>query len=279
MNIDPELVEKAVTKETKAIIPVHLAGRPCNMDAISEIAEKHNLVVIEDAAHAAEAAYKGKKIGTISDLTCFSFYVTKNIVTGEGGMVTTGNDAWAEEIETLALHGLSRGAWKRYTDEGFKHYEVAKPGYKFNMMDIQASLGIHQLGRVEKNLKKREKIWEKYNKAFADLPVITPLDPEENTVHARHLYTPLLKLESLEVDRDHVQQALHKENIGAGIHFISLHLHKYYRETFGFKPEDFPNSKFISDRTISLPLSPKLTDQDVEDVIAGVSKVLEYYKK
>jgi len=279
MNIDTSRVEKAITDKTKAIIPVHIAGRPCNMDAIGEIAENHNLVVIEDAAHAAGAVYKGKKIGSISDLTCFSFYVTKNIVTGEGGMVTTDNDKWAEEIETLALHGLSRGAWKRYTDEGFKHYEVARPGYKFNMMDIQASLGIHQLGRVEGNLKKREKIWNKYNEAFSDLPVMLPAKPEENTVHGRHLYTLLLKLEDLKTDRDSIQQALHKENIGTGIHFISLHLHKYYRETFGFKPDDFPNARFVSDRTISLPLSPKLTEQDVEDVIAGVSKVLNYYKK
>ncbi len=279
MNIDPNLVEKAVTKKTKAIIPVHLAGRPCNMDEIQRIAKDNSLLVIEDAAHAVEAKYKGKKIGNISDLTAFSFYATKNVVCGEGGMVATNNGKWAEDIEKYALHGLSKGAWQRYSDEGFKHYEVVFPGYKFNMMDMQAALGIHQLARVEKNLKKREKIWKKYNEAFEDLPVFLPAKTEENTRHARHLYTPLLDLEKLKKGRNFLQQALHKENIGTGIHFISLHLHRYYIDTFGFKQEQFPNAKFISDRTISLPLSPKLSDQDVEDVITSITKVLDFYKK
>lgn len=279
MNIDPKLVEKAITEKTSAIMPVHLAGRPCNMDEITRIAKEKDLLVVEDAAHAIEARYKGKKIGNISDLTAFSFYATKNVVCGEGGMIATNNGEWAANIEKYALHGLSRGAWQRYTDDGFKHYQVVFPGYKFNMMDIQAALGIHQLARVEENLKKREKIWNRYNEAFEGLPVVLPAEPEENTVHARHLYTPLLKTGELKKDRNFVQEALHKENVGSGIHFISLHLHKYYREKFGFEENDFPNAKFISDRTISLPLSPKLSKQDIEDVINAVTKVLSYYKK
>ena len=278
-NIDPKEVEKKIGEKTKAIIPVHLAGRPCNMDEITRIAEEHDLIVIEDAAHAIEAKYHGKKVGKISPLTAFSFYVTKNVVCGEGGMVTTNNGEWAEDIEKFALHGLNRGAWKRYSDDGFKHYQVIFPGYKYNMMDLQASIGLHQLERVEENLKKRERIWKKYDEAFDSLPLALPAEAEENTRHARHLYTPLLNLEEMKKGRDFVQQALHKENVGTGIHFMSLHLHRYYRERYSFKPGDFPNANFISERTISLPLSPKLTGQDVEDVINAVTKVLEHCRK
>ncbi|MFH1240047.1 MAG: DegT/DnrJ/EryC1/StrS family aminotransferase [Candidatus Diapherotrites archaeon] len=279
MNISPDEIEKKITKKTKAIIPVHMCGRPCNMDAINEIAIKHNLIVIEDAAHAVEAKYRGKKIGNISPLTCFSFYVTKNVVTGEGGMVTTNNSEWAQEIEKYALHGLSKGAWERYSDKGFKHYQVLLPGYKYNMMDLQAAIGLHQLERVENNLKKREKIWKKYDDAFANLPLQTPAHVEKNTTHARHLYTILLDIKKLNKDRDFIQDALHRENIGTGIHFISLHLHKFYREKFNFSQKDFPNANYISERTISLPLSPKLNDKDVENVIESVRKVLNYYER
>ncbi len=267
MNINPELIEEKITKKTKAIIPVHFAGRPCDMDKIMKIAKKHNLIVIEDAAHAIEAKYHGKKIGTIGDLTCFSFYVTKNIVTGEGGMVTTNNDEFAEKIQIYALHGMSKGAWKRYSDEGFKHYEIIYPGYKYNMMDIQAAIGMHQLPRVERYLKRREEIWEMYDGAFSDLPVITPAAAESDTRHARHLYTLLLDIRKLKISRDSFQQALHERNIGTGIHFIALHLHRYYKEGFGYKRGDFPNAEYVSDRTISLPLSAKLTYEDAEDVI------------
>lgn len=278
MNIDPEQIKRAITPKTRAIIPVHMAGRPCDMDSIIKIAKDQNLLIIEDAAHAIEAEYKGGKIGNIGDLTCFSFYVTKNIVTGEGGMVTTNNDQWAEEIQMYGLHGLSRGAWRRYSDEGFKHYRVMLPGYKYNMMDLQAALGIHQLPRVEEYLRRREEIWQKYDEAFADLPLITPASAEPDTIHARHLYTLLLDIGNLKVHRDMIQDALFQENIGTGIHFISLHLHPYYAETFDYKRGDFPNAEFISDRTISLPLSAKLSDQDVEDVINAVRKVVLYYE-
>jgi len=279
MNIDPTLIEKAITSNTKAILPVHFAGRPCKMDQIMEIAQKNNLLVIEDAAHAIEAKYKGKKIGNIGDMTCFSFYVTKNLVTGEGGMLTTNNDEWASKVKMYGLHGMSRDAWKRFSDEGFKHYQVMMPGFKYNMMDLQASLGIHQMDRLGKYFERRKQIWNIYNEAFESLPVILPSLEEKNTVHARHLYTLLLDTDKLKISRDGIMDALIRENIGTGVHYVSLHLHPFYKESFDFKYDDFPNAAFISDRTISLPFSAKLTDQDVQDVIEGVKKVLNYFKK
>jgi len=278
MNIDPNLIEKVITPKTRAILPVHFAGRPCNMDHIMEIAQKNNLLVIEDAAHAIEAKYKGKKVGNIGDMTCFSFYVTKNLVTGEGGMVTTNNEEWAKKIHVLGLHGLSKDAWKRFADEGYKHYQVISPGFKYNMMDIQASLGIHQLARLEKNFERRKEIWKIYNEAFAGLPLTTPSE-EKDTVHARHLYTLLLDINNLKISRDEFMNALQKENIGTGVHYISLHLQPYYKELFGFRENDFPNAKYISDRTISIPFSAKLTKNDIQDVIDAVTKIINHYMK
>jgi len=279
MNIDPSLIEDAITPKTKAIIPVHLAGRPCEMNQIMKIAKQHNLLVVDDAAHAIESRYKGKNVGNIADLTSFSFYVTKNIITGEGGMVTTNDLEKAELIKRYALHGLSSDAWKRYSDEGHKHYLVVWPGYKYNMTDMQASLGIHQLKRVEYNLKRREEIWSRYDESFKDLPFILPGKIEDDTRHARHLYTLLVDLDKIRINRDQFIEALHYENIGAGIHFISLHLHPYYKETYCYKKEDFPNAAFISDRTFSIPLSPKLTDKDVDDVIKAIKKISNYYQR
>jgi dTDP-4-amino-4,6-dideoxygalactose transaminase len=279
MNMNPDLIEEKITPKTKAIMPVHLYGRPCNMDRITAIARANRLLVIDDAAHAIEAIYKGKKIGTIGDMTVFSFYVTKNLVTGEGGMITTDNDEYAEKIQIYGLHGMSKGAWKRYSDEGFKHYQIIYPGFKYNMMDIQAAMGIHQLKRIEKQLSRREEIWKRYDTAFKHLPLQLPPPQEEHSRHARHLYTLLLKLEDLKADRDTIQQALYKGNIGTGIHFISLHLHPYYRDHYGYKHNDFPNALHVSERTISLPLSAKLTDQDVEDVIHTLRRVLDKYSQ
>jgi len=277
MNIDPMLIEKKITPKTKALLPVHFAGRPCDMDIILDIAKKHNLLVIEDAAHAVGARYKDKKIGTIGDITAFSFYVTKNIVTGEGGMVTTNNQNWAEKIQILALHGLSQGAWSRYSDKGFKHYRIITAGYKYNMMDLQAALGIHQLKRIDKYQQRREAIWKRYDEAFKNLQVFIPAPPQKHTVHARHLYTLLLDINRLKANRDKIQQALYRENIGTGIHFISLHLHPYYQKIFRYKRGDFMNAEFVSDRTISLPFSAKLTDSDVQDVIEAVKKIIKKY--
>jgi dTDP-4-amino-4,6-dideoxygalactose transaminase len=275
MNIDPTLIEAAITARTKAVIPVHFAGRPCEMDSITETAKRHGLVVIEDCAHAIEAWYHGQKVGTIGDLSVFSFYVTKNLATGEGGMVTTSNQQWAEEIECYGLHGLSRGAWMRYSDEGYRHYQVVHPGYKYNMMDLQAALGMHQIKRVEEYLVRREAIWARYDEAFADLPVTCPAPIESETRHARHLYTLLVDEDVPGMGRDRFQQTLHQMNIGTGIHFVALHLHPYYREAFGYRTGQFPNAEYISERTVSLPLSAGLTNEDVEDVIEAVRWAIE----
>ncbi len=275
MNIDPEEIEKKITNKTKVIIPVHFAGRPCNMDAIMKIAERHRLKVIEDCAHAIETTYKGKKAGTFGDIGCFSFYVTKNIITGEGGMAITDNDEYATKIKILGLHGMSKDAWKRFSDDGYKHYQVIYPGYKYNMTDLQAAIGLKQFPLVEKYSKRRKEIWDQYNQAFLNLPVTIPAEEEENTRHALHLYTLFVDIEKANMSRDEFLMALHKENIGTGVHYIALHLHPYYRSRYGYKRGDFPNAEYISDRTVSLPLSPKLTDSDVQDVIRAVKKVLK----
>lgn len=274
MNISPESIESKITSKTKAIIPVHFAGRPCNMDAIMDIAKRKNLKVIEDCAHAIETEYHGKKVGTFGDLGCFSFYVTKNIVTGEGGMVITDNEQYANKIKILALHGMSTDAWKRFSDEGYKHYQVVYAGFKYNMMDLQAAIGIHQLSRIDKYWKLRQTIWNRYNDAFKDLPVFIPAPVEPNTRHAYHLYTILLDIDKLNISRDKFLEEMTKRNIGVGVHYIALHLHPYYQQNFGYKKGVFPNAECISERTTSLPLSAKLTDSDVKDVINAIYKIL-----
>lgn len=277
-NIDPKEIEKKITKKTKAIIPVHLHGRPCQMDEITQMAKKHKLFILEDAAHATEAWYKGKKIGSISDMTAFSFYVTKNVATGEGGMLTTNNKRWAETARVRRLHGISADAWKRYSAEGFKPYEAIYPGYKYNMMDLQASLGIHQLRRARSNLTIRNKYWNLYTQAFNKIDGIIPPAPDEkNIVHARHLYAINLELEKLKLNRNQFIEALKAENIGAGVHFTALHLHEYYRKTFGFKRGDFPNAEWIGDRTVSLPFYPHMSEKDLKDVIKAVVRIIKYY--
>lgn len=274
--IDPQRIEDAITPRTRAIAPVHFAGRPCDMDAISDIAQRHNLIVIEDAAHAIETVYKGKKIGNISHFTCFSFYVTKNVITGEGGMVTTNNPDYADKIKMYALHGMSRDAWKRFSDDGYKHYQVLFPGYKYNMMDLQAAIGIHQLQRTAENLQRRNQIWQIYDEAFADLPIGLPNSlNEQGSVHARHLYTLMIDQERCGLTRDQFMERLHRLNIGTGVHYLGVHLHSYYRQRFGHDKAAFPNATWISERTVSIPLSPKLTDLDVQDVITAVTTVLK----
>ncbi|MGB2661350.1 MAG: DegT/DnrJ/EryC1/StrS family aminotransferase [Candidatus Omnitrophota bacterium] len=275
MNIDPKEIEKKITPKTKAILPVHFAGRACDMDAIMDIAKSHDLRVVEDCAHAIETEYHGKKAGNFGDLGCFSFYVTKNIVTGEGGMAITDNEDYADKIKILALHGMSRDAWKRFSDAGYKHYQVLYVGYKYNMMDIQAAIGIHQLPRIDSYWKRRQEIWSRYNEAFKDLPVFTPAPVEPDTRHAYHLYTLLLDIDNLKITRDEFLDEMTKQNIGVGVHYIALHLHPHYQKTFSYKEGDFPNAEWISDRTVSIPLSAKLTNEDVEDVIETVSGTIQ----
>lgn len=273
MNLDPALLEEAITPRTRALLPVHFAGRPCDMDRLGAIAEKHDLKLIEDCAHAIETEYHGRKAGTFGDFGCFSFYATKNMTTGEGGMVLARREEDAARIKVLALHGMSKDAWKRYGDEGYKHYECVDLGFKYNMMDIQASLGMHQLPRVEAWWLRRKEVWERYDEAFADLPVETPAPPEENTRHAYHLYTILLE-EGARVTRDRFLEAMTAENIGVGVHYRAIPEHPYYQERFGWRPEDTPVATSVGRRTVSLPLSPGLSDADVADVIAAVRKIL-----
>jgi dTDP-4-amino-4,6-dideoxygalactose transaminase len=279
-NIDPVELGRRISKKTKAIIPVHLHGRPCDMDAIRAIAKKYKLYVIEDAAHATEAWYGGKKIGSISDFTAFSFYATKNLATGEGGMLTTNKKAWAEEAKIKSLHGINRDAWKRYTTAGFKPYEAVYAGYKYNMPDIIAALGLPQLKRLEENLQIRRKYWKMVSVGLKDVEeIILPPDEQPGTIHARHIYAILLGLEKLKISRNQFIDALKAEGIGAGVHFDPVHLHKFYRETFGFKKEDYPNAEYIGERTVSLPFYPHMSEQDVNDVIEAVRKIVEYYKR
>lgn len=274
MNIDPDDIKRKITTKTMAIIPIHFAGRPCEMDAIMDIAGQYDLKVIEDCAHAIETEYHGEKAGTFGDLGCFSFYVTKNIVTGEGGMVITDNEDYADHIKILALHGMSKDAWRRFGDEGYKHYQVVYSGFKYNMMDVQAAIGIHQLPRIEKYWERRQEIWKRYNEAFKDLPVFLPAPVKPDTRHAFHLYTLLLDIDNLKITRDKFLDEMTRQNIGVGVHYIALHLHPYYQKTFGYKRSDFPNAEWISDRTVSLPLSAKLTDDDVGDVIEAVRTIV-----
>lgn len=274
MNLDPVEVEKKVTSRTKAVIPVHFAGRPCDMDSLMAIARKHDLKVIEDCAHAIETEYRGRKAGTFGDFGCFSFYVTKNVVTAEGGLVLARREKDAAEVKVLALHGMTKDAWKRFGDEGFKHYKVVHPGFKCNMTDIQAALGLHQLERVEANWKKRLAVWDRYQREFAGLPIVLPAPFEQDTRHGLHLYTIRIDAERSGIDRDAFLDAMTREGIGVGVHYLSIPEHPFYQQAFGWKPEDFPHAAAVGRTTLSLPIGPGLSERDVGDVVAAVRKVL-----
>ncbi len=274
MNLDPVDVARRVTPRTRALLPVHFAGRPCDMDAILAIARRHDLLVIEDCAHAIETEWRGRHAGTLGDFGCFSFYVTKNVATGEGGMVVTRREGDASRIKTLGLHGMTQDAWKRFGDEGYKHYQVVAAGFKYNMMDLQAAIGIHQLARVESAWRRRREIWDRYDEAFAGLPLTCPAAPEAATRHAFHLYTVIVDETRAGLARDAFLQGMNREGIGVGVHYVALPEHPHYRESLGWRPEDTPNATRIGRRTVSLPISPKLTDDDVTDVISAVRRTL-----
>jgi dTDP-4-amino-4,6-dideoxygalactose transaminase len=274
MNIDPAQVEARITPNTKAILPVHFAGRAADMDALTDIAQRHGLKVIEDCAHAIETEYHGRKAGTLGDFGCFSFYATKNVTTGEGGMVLTRREEDLARIKTLALHGMSKDAWKRFSDEGYKHYYVVETGFKYNMMDLQAALGIHQLQRVESNWLRRQAIWHLYNESLAGLPVTLPAEPEKDTRHAYHLYTMLVDEAYAGITRDQFLDRMTAEEIGVGVHYLSVPEHPIYQERFGWRPEDYPNAMRIGRQTVSLPLSAKLTDGEICRVIEAVKRTI-----
>jgi dTDP-4-amino-4,6-dideoxygalactose transaminase len=270
MNMDPADVRRKITSRTRALVPVHFAGRSCDMRALCEIADESGLKLIEDCAHAIETEYRGRKAGTFGDFGCFSFYVTKNVVTGEGGMVLARREEDLARVKILALHGMSKDAWKRFGDEGYKHYQVVEAGFKYNMMDIQAAIGIHQLQRIGSYWKRREEIWNRYIAAFQGLPVVLPSPPEPDTRHAYHLFTLLIGDGKEGLQRDSFLDAMTAHNIGVGVHYLSIPEHPYYRNTFGWKPEDYPHAMRIGRQTVSIPLSAKLTEEDVEDVIRAV---------
>jgi len=275
-NINPELIREAIEKHdnVKAIMPVHFAGQACEMDEILAIAKEHDIKVVEDAAHALPTTYKGKIIGSLSDITVYSFYATKTIATGEGGMVTTENEDYLKRMKTMRLHGINRDVFDRYTsNKPSWFYEVVEPGFKYNMTDVAASLGIHQLKKANDFQERREWIANQYNEAFRDLPMRVPhIDHPEET-HSWHLYVLQLELEKMNVDRDKFIELMAKENIGTSVHFIPLHLHPYWRDRYNYKPEDFPIAYDVFTRAMSLPIYPKMTDEEVEAVIIAVKKV------
>ncbi|MCM8530257.1 MAG: DegT/DnrJ/EryC1/StrS family aminotransferase [Lentisphaeraceae bacterium] len=274
MNISPLSIEKKVTSKTKAIIPVHFAGLACEMEAIVKLADKHNLKIIEDCAHAIETEYRGQKAGTFGEMGCFSFYVTKNIATGEGGMIITENENIAKRLKILALHGMSCDAWRRFSDDGYKHYMVTEVGFKYNMMDIQAAIGIHQLERVETCWQRRQEIWHMYNEALSELEVTLPVDAPDYSRHGYHLYPILVDEKRCGIARDDLLVSMNKNNIGVGVHYLSIPEHPFYQNTFGWKIEDYPNAVKIGRQTLSLPISPKLTNDDIQDVVKAVKEGL-----
>jgi dTDP-4-amino-4,6-dideoxygalactose transaminase/nucleoside-diphosphate-sugar epimerase len=281
LNIDPRAIEAAITPHTKAIIPVHMAGQPADMSAIWSIAERHGLAVIEDAAHGIGGAYQGERIGNLhgSLATCFSFYPIKNMTTIEGGAILTNDDAFAERARLFTLHGLSKDAWKRYGAVGSPQWETLVAGFKYNMTDVQASLGIHQLARLEGFLETRQRYASMYQRELAELPEIEMLRTVSGVRHPWHLFVVLLRTDRLSIDRDAFMEALRLENIGAGIHFRSLHLQPLYRQRLHLRSEDLPNAAVVSDRLLSLPLYPKMREQDVRDVIEAVRKLVAWYRR
>jgi dTDP-4-amino-4,6-dideoxygalactose transaminase len=271
--IDFDAATAAITPRTRAVMPVHLAGRPVDMERLAAFRDRHGLVVIEDAAHAIGAEFKGRRIGAFGNVAAFSFYVTKNITTIEGGAIATDSVELAEEIERLALHGLSLGAWQRFSDVGFKHYEVIRPGYKYNMTDVQASLGLRQLPHLDEWIDRRGELWGRYDTELTGLPLSTPPPPEPDTRHARHLYQVLIEPDA-PLARDELLNALNERNIGTGVHYRGVHLHPYYRDRYHLAPEDFPVASAISDRTLSLPLSPRVSDADQDSVVQALRELL-----
>ncbi len=273
--IDAELIEGKITPRTKAIIPVHYAGYACDMDRVMAVARKYGLKVIEDCAHAIETTYKGKPVGTFGDAGCFSFYVTKNLVTAEGGMVLFKDAALAERVRVLSLHGMSVDAWKRFSGGGYKHYDVIAPGFKCNMTDLQAALGIHQLKAVEEKLLRRKEIWSLYKEELKGAGLGLPVEPASFVKHAYHLF-PLRIAAEAGMDRDRFLLELHERGIGAGVHYQSLAFYPYYQQAFGWRQEDYPQSIAFGAETLSIPLSSGMSAEEVERVVKAVREIMDH---
>jgi dTDP-4-amino-4,6-dideoxygalactose transaminase len=276
-NIHSEQIEKRITSRTKAILVVHMCGRCCEMDQILSIAGRYGLRVIEDCAHAIEGTDQGRPAGLMGDVGCFSFYPTKNVATCDGGMIITRDRELQQRVKVLSLHGMTADAWSRFIG-GLRGYEVVAAGFKYNMTDVAAALALPQLARVEEHWRRREQIWQAYDERLRGLPLLLPKSPRDGSRHAYHLYTPLLRSDEIGVPRERIIAALDAENIGVGIHYIPVHRQPYYRERFGFDGVDFPNATFVGERTISLPLSPAMSEQDVDDVAFALTRIFRHYK-
>jgi dTDP-4-amino-4,6-dideoxygalactose transaminase len=278
-NIDATQIAAAMTPRTRALMPVDFAGHPPDMDAIMAIGRSRGVPVIEDAAHSVGAAYKGRRIGSVADITAFSFYATKNITSGEGGALVTNNAAWAERAAIMSLHGISRDAWKRYSAPGYQHWDIIAPGFKYNMFDVQAALLLAQFRQIDRFRERRREITLRLRRELADIPELSPLGERPDVTSAYHLFPLVFRTERLTADRDTIVRALEGENIGIGIHYRAVHLHPYYRDTFGLRRGMFPRAEYYSDRTISLPFFPAMTDADVDDVVHAVRKVVARYRR
>jgi dTDP-4-amino-4,6-dideoxygalactose transaminase len=273
-NVRVEEIERRLSPRTKAILPVHFVGQPADLDPILELAHTSGIAVLEDAAHAVGAEYRGRRIGSFPTTSVFSFHPNKNMTTGEGGMVVTEDEDVFEKASLLKFHGMDREAWKRFAKAGSPRYDVAVPGFKYNMMDIQAALGLHQLKRLEGFLAERARLAARYDEKLADLAgVIRPLAVPYPVRHAWHLYAPLLDTDRLTIDRDRFVDELKRRNIGAGVHYTAAHEFSYYASEFGWRPEDFPEAHYVSERIVSLPLFPGLTDEDQDDVVEAVREI------
>jgi perosamine synthetase len=277
LNLDPDALEQAVTSRTRAVIPVHFAGQPCEMDRIGALARTHDVAIVVDAAHALPAAYDGVPVGRGGDITCFSFYATKTLATGEGGMITTGRDEWADRMRLMSLHGISRDAWRRYASDGSGswQYEIYAPGFKYNLGDLAAALGVEQLKKTGRLLDARRRIADAYDRGFDALAELCRPARDPRARHAWHLYVVQLDLDRLRVDRAGFIQALRDRNIGASVHFIPLHLHPYYRDRLGYAPAALPVATRAAERIVSLPIYPGMTDDDVADVVSAVREIVE----
>ncbi len=278
-NIDPVQAERAITARTRAMVPVHFGGHPCDMDPLLRTARARGLKVIEDAAHALPARYRGRMIGTLGDITCFSFYATKSITTGEGGMVTTDDQTWADRMRVMRLHGISKDAWKRYTAEGSWRYEILAPGFKYNLTDMQAALGLSQLAKCHSMWARRRLLAERYSQALSRLDAFELPATRSDVGHAWHLYAIRICPGELSVHRDRVIEELKERGIGTSVHFIPLHLHPYYRDRWGYRPGDFPVAEDYFDRCISLPLYPAMSDEDQARVIEALTDIAHRFRR
>ncbi|MFL6623936.1 MAG: DegT/DnrJ/EryC1/StrS family aminotransferase [Sulfurifustis sp.] len=273
-NLDVARLARAITRRTRAIVPVHFAGLPVDLDPLYALAEKHGVRVIEDAAHAIGTEYTGRRIGSFGDTQVFSFHPNKNITTGEGGAIATRDARLAERMQLLRFHGMDREAWNRFGKTGNQHYEIVEPGYKYNMMDLQAALGLHQLPELDRFITRRAELATRYQKLLAAFPQWTlPRAPAYAHRHAWHLYTPLINADAARMDRDAFMQAMKERNIGTGLHYRAAHRYPYYRDKFGFRRGEFPNAESIGDRIVSLPLFPTMTEADQDRVIAAMRDV------